>query len=608
MIFFFPVGHVDAKQWLGDRHLVRPMSARSLLSLFVLIACLAQLISLASLPVDQNEDKDRMLDGSQPPPTGTTNKAAGSFGLSGVSDEQSTSFATEDKNNGKTSSARPQSIGTGDEGRERNERGITLSIPKYDYIYNYNYSYLHVLKETTKLLYENSRDLDFWMSQPAPKIYIYDNVPDHMSSVENVSQCVNDHFLGADAKWDRCGWKPTVCNDGNEPLFGHQKLQFVANRYNYNNDVAFLDLFLTYPGRTFDPNEADLFVVPYPHRSHCLCQKDFKKKRPLCSYSRATLERDLYPYLTHLDRGAPNSRHLFLLGSDWYLSMTYLRMSIDMSLSLGPADGCLNKRGKRRKTSCGHIIIPYVSTGIEHQPNALSNLDEAWWTTRERLYSVGTKLGVSRALTHRRKFMSTQEEILGPTIGGLPTMVTGLNNQARSLESADSAMEIYRNSTFCPVLPGDGTPQKRFFDVIMSGCIPVVYVFPGDEDGWPSFHPHRVSLTRSYPFAKGVLFNDTNAGVDIESLVIAINGTCGVPCMKETLEAEIANTETLTHRRLMLRKYASLFALGLDSEQHSSVDAFSATIVTLRHHLHHLPPRNITSPILQTNLTSSSAI
>jgi hypothetical protein len=187
-------------------------------------------------------------------------------------------------------------------------------------------------------------------------------------------------------------------------------------------------------------------------------------------------------------------------------------------------------------------------------------------------------------------------------------MVTGLNNHERSLESVDSATEIYRNSTFCPVLPGDGTPQKRFFDVIMSGCIPVVYVFPGDEDGRPSFHPHRVSLSRSYPFARGVFFNDTNAGIDIESLVIAINGTCGVPCMKEKLEAEIANTETLTNRRLMLRKYASLFSLGLDNEQHTSVDAFSATIVTLRHHLRHLPPRNVSRTILQTNLISSSAV
>jgi hypothetical protein len=172
------------------------------------------------LPVDQDEVRDRKWDRSLPPPTGT-NEVAGTSGMSGVSDEQNTSFGTEDISN--ISCTWPQSIGTFDEGRERTKKDITLSIS------NNKNNYLHVLKETTKLLYENSRDLDFWMSQPAPKIFIYENVPDHMSSVENVSQCVNDHFLGADAKWDRCGWKPTVCNDDNRPLVGSKQLQFVAN-------------------------------------------------------------------------------------------------------------------------------------------------------------------------------------------------------------------------------------------------------------------------------------------------------------------------------------------------------------------------------------------
>jgi hypothetical protein len=155
------------------------------------------------------------------------------------------------------------------------------------------------------------------------------------------------------------------------------------------------------------------------------------------------------------------------------------------------------------------------------------------------------------------------------------------------LARQDEAMEIYRNSTVCPILAGDGCPQKRVFDVMMSGCIPVVLHYArSDEQGWPSWYKEGAcSIRLTYPFAKGTFAGDPMAGIDWESLVIPVNGSCGFPCMKSTIEAVMKDTERLTELRRRLRKVASLFSYGLEAESSASMDAFAALLVKLKHYI-----------------------
>lgn len=74
---------------------------------------------------------------------------------------------------------------------------------------------------TTRLLYRDSPPVirEFWLSQPPPKVYIYDTIPASFSDVAVISECVDRNFLGQNisdiwvAKKKNCRWRPTVCDD-----------------------------------------------------------------------------------------------------------------------------------------------------------------------------------------------------------------------------------------------------------------------------------------------------------------------------------------------------------------------------------------------------------
>ena len=148
-------------------------------------------------------------------------------------------------------------------------------------------------------------------------------------------------------------------------------------------------------------------------------------------------------------------------------------------------------------------------------------------------------------------------------------------------------MGIYQNATVCLVLPGDGCAQKRFFDALLNGCIPLVPLWPSDDTAWPhSFHhPGGCSTRIAYPFAQGSFHHEPRAGFDILDIVLAFNGTCGLECMNGTLHEFLANETAIVEKRRILQEYASVVSLGLSQESDGYPDAFAALMVRLRHHL-----------------------
>jgi hypothetical protein len=57
-------------------------------------------------------------------------------------------------------------------------------------------------------------------------------------------------------------------------------------------------------------------------------------------------------------------------------------------------------------------------------------------------------------------------------VAGRPVFVSGLNR--RIVENEDDIIPLYRNGVFCPSFRWNTAAQKRFFDVLLSGCTPVV--------------------------------------------------------------------------------------------------------------------------------------
>lgn len=448
-------------------------------------------------------------------------------------------------------------------------------------------AFLQVVKQTTHLLYEKSDQLDDWLNRPLPRIYVYDTLPPDWTNVTTISECVDRTFLGDRewGHWPNCRWYPRVCNDRTPPSKNgpnpFKESKFFNYRYNYNTDVALVEWFRHYPGRTRDPSEADLFVVPYPHWSQCLCHKNFQKISPQCSYNLQTIEENVISHLRYLNQST-SAQHVWILGADWGLIGNNFRKRLGVSLSLGPVPDCNHAEDK----PCGRFVTPFANTGQEYQPTSLTN--QPWWHS-DRAYSLGSILGTPNHLEMRVKFATNHTLYLGSQVRGLATRLVNLGKERKQFALKD-IMEIYTQSLFCPVLPGDGPPQKRFFDVILMGCIPLVPVWPAADGGVSFWRNGSASIRATYPFALGSFFRDDDAGVDyLSDLVLPFDGACGLACMKGAVEA--VSPEKLKQLQANLLKYAPLFSFGLEGNMYQSVDAFSALLVSLRHYVHFLKPK-----------------
>jgi len=140
---------------------------------------------------------------------------------------------------------------------------------------------------------------------------------------------------------------------------------------------------------------------------------------------------------------------------------------------------------------------------------------------------------------------------------------------------------MYQDSIFCPTLPGDTPPQKRFFDVIMMGCIPVVLEFDSGQEGKKSWHQDGGhSLDNSYPWIKGSNSTHPKKEIDYRSFVVVVSG--GVQNVRPTIEALMQNYTEIRRRQLTLMKYAPYFSYGMGADAHKYPDAFSKILESLR--------------------------
>lgn len=165
-------------------------------------------------------------------------------------------------------------------------------------------------------------------------------------------------------------------------------------------------------------------------------------------------------------------------------------------------------------------------------------------------------------------------------------------SDAVKLNGEAHAMQLYRDSIFCPFFRGDRPAQKRVFDTILSGCIPVVlaYHYEKDHHNKTSYFAHGACPTSTvYPWAKGSFGeNYPHMGIDYSELVVEIDakkcGSVGVDCIPTVLEKFLNDTAALRKKQHTLAKYARLFSFGMQDNAFQHVDAMSALLIASRHH------------------------
>lgn len=476
----------------------------------------------------------------------------------------------------------PQQNGNDDNNNNNNHSySVGSNTNSSDSLHNRTLALENALQETVRLLYANSPHLEFWLDQPLPRIYIYESIAQDWSNATLISDCIDRVFLGDKlGGWRNCKWYPNICTDVHPPS-NSQEAKYMAYRYNHVVDIGQLEWFRSYPQKTLHLEEADLLLVPYPYWSRCVCQRGETFHKTICPDKFSHIKMHVLKHLPVQNRTTSN-RHLWLFGTDTEHIGARVRSRSQVSLSLGTTTVC-----QYNTTPCGHLAHPYMNTNDCYQPNKLSQ--QPWWdNSTKRPFAMGCIMGTPHNLEMRLDFQSNHQKHIGDRVGGKPIRFVDLGKRRAPMTEEDMA-KVYRQSIFCPIFPGDTAQQKRFFDAMLNGCIPLVPAWESmDSTEFPSnFRYQFLSTQKTYPFHAGTFFGDKHAGIDyVRDLLVTFDGACGVPCMKDAMETVLANGTELERLQSNVRKHAPLFSYGLEDNSYRYVDAFAALLVSLRHYLY----------------------
>lgn len=487
------------------------------------------------------------------------------------------------------------------------------------------------------------------MEQSLLKVYVYDTIP-HNFTADVLEAC----------------------------LLNKTSVKRMPQRINnFMADVDIIRLFQNYPGRTYNPNEADIFVVPYPHKTHCICNVKPRRKQT-SNHTSITLNSTITRLLSSNESSnetnvtivqnstttkrkdgslnhcpsVPQSdidsimaslsyynsttkhRHLFITSGDYGWNNLIIE-SQPLLLTLGP----------KREQSPGTIVIPYLNRLPRFQPSVLKTKD---YKFDQRKYSFAYFYGKARPRKLRPVFEKAVNETFGDKLAGKPYVMEKIGSNWTS-EFQDKVFDTYHKSILCPCLPGDNareysiyllhclafdssffvlcpvpvsvictdshtviysfiTAQKRFFDIIMSGCLPVVLSFNTSrvygQRSW--FQPGRAPVRSSYPFAKDVYLGmDESDTIDYESFVVQVPDS--VDNFKTIMENILQNPKELQRRQEDMAKYAHRLTYGLDQEAYLHEDALYYILKMIQMYLKEYEQKQILSGSAPETIDNTNA-
>jgi Exostosin family len=420
--------------------------------------------------------------------------------------------------------------------------------------------------------------------------------------------------------------------------------QFVveqAYQSNFATDIALIRLFQTFPGRTYDPYQADILVVPYSHLAHCRSTPGYQMHCGNLPIPNATAVLQHLPYYNQ----ETANRHLFLVSDGEWQAHRWILRQHRLVATYGPKwmydghhrnnDNIQQKNKKKIKVSSpGHILIPPMNTLPQFQPSAVlqkllpeplqqSNTTTTTVTTTKQYSLVFVGGAVNRVMgkksprKYRQYFLRELQN--RSTVGGMPFVASsdipqGNHNNyaatARNLPSNSEArvtttntlyQDLYPNSILCPILPGEMPWQRLFFDVMACGCLPMVISYPllqqkqGEENNnrtsWflpnplPSLqHFHTWSIEESYPFVDAI---------DYRSFVVECPGNATHPqdmshipkCLDDWLLLLPENSKILQQKQEALQRDVVKVLYGVGPDAHRYEDAFAQLIRQIQRYL-----------------------
>ena len=355
-----------------------------------------------------------------------------------------------------------------------------------------------------------------------------------------------------------------------------------------------------------------MFVVPYLHMAHCLSVGYLPKCRVM---KERHVRRDVHGHLPFYNASTAE-RHLFFLSDSEYLVHKWI-VGHPLLAMYGPRwdhNSGFRGRANRQTTSPpGHIIIPQFNSLPDFQPSVVIERQQEEQERNLSLAFVSEFMnrrmagGPARSPRFRRKYLLDSLSQT-PNISGLPLIA----NNSPTKFNKESAHEgglygLYRRSILCPILAGDISWQRRFFDVMACGCLPVVMHYKLTlpfvnqtneavqlEKDWTNKYSWYVpeqhieigntwSVRESFPFVDEI---------DYKSFTVQVEGNYSVHTdmshVTPALEAFLSDTEGLKRKQEALRETVVKFLYGVGPDAHRYDDAFAHLIRSLRFYLNHL--------------------
>ena len=209
-----------------------------------------------------------------------------------------------------------------------------------------------------------------------------------------------------------CDWNKHVCRE-KEWQGGYSTMR------QYGADVTIIEKFKHYDNLVTDPNDADIFLVPYPHASHCRSPDENAGWRH-CEGIDWRSSWDLVKSLPYFNEKTKN-RHLFLLTQDLGNNHKLLE---DMPLYVTLGGSKNPHHDHEPPPNVTNIVIPPPITEPEYQPSTLAKRN---WT-EQRNYSLYMNAGLISP--DRKVFADILNHV--KSIGGLPTLNSDIYSRVSS--------------------------------------------------------------------------------------------------------------------------------------------------------------------------------
>jgi hypothetical protein len=436
-----------------------------------------------------------------------------------------------------------------------------------------------MLEEVIRMLFPSDEMANNYISRFPTfnfSFYVY-NLPESYQW-KSISDCVEKRYRpkGVSAQEfqaDYCDFAgATVCSPRNVT----SDTQYSTRRSNRNMDTVVSKLFSDYTGSwlTKDPHLASMLIVPLAANGifECLGGRKAAQQKTSLKFLQEELFR---PFLTYYNNNT-KFKH-------WFLQTTQGMMH---HLAHESLLATVNTPGGRTLRT---LIVPYVNSNHEYQPPALQRLNddnaafEEFFASKNISMAAVMSSKIKGNPTMREMFFNNSESLFGNTMDGLPLNLIHVQGRRRMPDEQET-MQLYRQSLFCPSLRGDSPNQKRFFDALLSGCIPVVMAYTRNNE--TSYFAPNVPVSNYLPYARGSFHGEPSMGIDYSELVVEIDEKCGLACIKPTLEALMKNKKELRQKQRAVVKYARILSYGLAENAWKHVDAMTAMLVQARHEIY----------------------